>query len=136
MVLPPLATSAGSAPVGKYSTATRTFQITSTSKHPYEASLVLRHMLETDVAMEASKSGAVYLQNEVLDSPEFREIYPFVSAEQIDAFQSGASQPASARMFAIVEVLEQMMQDIINNPNAPTEDLAKKWQAELDNAGN
>ena len=134
MVLPPLATTAGSAPVGEYSTATRTFQITSTSKHPYEASLVLRHMLETDVAMEASKSGAVYLQNEVLDSPQFRDIYPYVSPEQIDAFQNGASQPASSRFFAIVEVLEQMMQDIINNPEAPTDELAKKWQTELDAA--
>ena len=136
MVLPPLAnTAGGSAADGKYVTSTRTFQITSTSKHPYEASLVLRHMVETDQATEAAKSGAVYLQNAVLDSPQFHEAYPYVSEDEIKAFQNGASQPASSRFFAIVEVLEQMVQDIINNPDAPTEELAKKWQAELDAQG-
>jgi multiple sugar transport system substrate-binding protein len=133
-VLPPLATTKGSTPVGEYSTQGRSFQITSTSKHPYEASLVLRHMVETDQALEAAKSGAIYFQNDVLDDPSFGEAYPYVTKDEIEAFKSGSTQPASSRFFAIVEVLEQMVQDIINNPDAPTEELAKKWQAELDTA--
>jgi ABC-type glycerol-3-phosphate transport system substrate-binding protein len=133
-VLPPLATTKGSAPVGENSTQGRSFQITSTSKHPYEASLVLRHMVETDQALEAAQSGAIYFQNDVLDDQAFQKAYPYVSKDEIEAFKNGSTQPASSRFFAIVEVLEQMVQDIINNPDASTDELAKKWQSELDAA--
>jgi multiple sugar transport system substrate-binding protein len=135
MALPPLTTTTGGPEVGKYVTATRTFHVTSTSKHPYEASLVLRHMVETEQATEAAESGALYLQNDVLDSDAFRKSYKYLSDEQVEAFKNGSSQPASSRFFAVVEVLEQMVQDILNNADASTDELAQKWQKELDEQG-
>ena len=65
---------------------------------------------------------------------EGKAYYAYESKEEIEAFKSGSTQPASSQFFAIVEVLEQMVQDIISNPDTPTEEVAKKWQAELDAA--
>ncbi|BCB91332.1 ABC transporter substrate-binding protein [Phytohabitans suffuscus] len=135
MMVPPLATTAGGAEVGKHVTATRTFHVTSTTKHAYEASLVLRHMVETDQALDAAKSGAIYLQKDVLQAPEFRQAYKYLSDAEVDAFANGAAFPSSSKFFAVVEVLERMVQDILNNPGTPTDELAQKWQKELDALG-
>jgi ABC-type glycerol-3-phosphate transport system substrate-binding protein len=133
MMLPPLSRT-GEPEAGVHTTATRTFHITSSSEHPYEASLVLREMTETDLALAAAQAGAIYLQKDVLASPDFRKVYPYLADDQIDAIANGATFPASSTFFAVVEVLERMIQDILLNPDESSQVLAQKWQEELDAA--
>lgn len=132
MMLPPLALHEGEGDSGTHTTATRTFHITSTSKSAYEASLVLRVLNETPVALAAAESGALYLQSDVLADPQFRETYPYLTDAEVDALANGDSFPASSSFFEVVNVLEQMVQDILNNPDEDTDALAEKWQAQLD----
>ena len=117
---------------GEQLVATRTFHITSDSEHPYEASLVMRHLTETDQAIEAAKSGAVYLQNEVMSSPEFAEIYPYADEPIRQALLEAGSFPSASYFFEVVDLLEQMVQDILQNPDADPAELAEKWQEQLD----
>ena len=112
--------------------ATRTFHIPPTSEHPYEASLVLRLASTTENALDAAQSGALYLQTEVLASDQFREAYPFVEPEILEAFQNGSAFPAAPNFFGVVEVLERMIQDMIQTPDEDPAAFAERWQAELD----
>jgi ABC-type glycerol-3-phosphate transport system substrate-binding protein len=112
--------------------ATRTFHITTTSEHPYEASLVLREQMQTDNALNAAESGAIYLQNDVLASEQFAETYPFLTEEVLAAIPVARTFPSADYFFEVVDLLEQMVQDIIQNPDVLAADMAAKWQAELD----
>lgn len=117
---------------GHYVLGTRTFHIPTMSEHPYEASLVLRLQMQTENAQDAAKSGAVYLQKDVLASDAFGEAYPFVSDDMLKVILEAESFPSASYFFEVVDLLEQMIQDILQNPDTPTEELAQKWQAELD----
>jgi hypothetical protein len=50
----------------------------------------------------------------------------------LNVILEGESFPSASYFFEVVDLLEQMIQDILQNPDTPTEELAQKWQAELD----
>jgi ABC-type glycerol-3-phosphate transport system substrate-binding protein len=120
---------------GQQIIATRTFHITSTSEHQYEASLVLREQMQTENALEAAQSGAIYLQKDVLTSDQFAETYPYLTEDVKTAILTATTFPSASYFFEVVDVLEQFVQDVLQNPDTPSDELATKWQAELDAVG-
>lgn len=107
-----------------------TFGITATSEHPYEASLVLRYLATDDVVFEVTKDNIVR-HNSVFEGDILSELYPALEQPHIDALKEAEGFPTDTNFFLVQDVLEQFMQDVLSNPETPPEELAAKWQAEL-----
>ncbi len=107
-----------------------TFGITTGSEHPYEASLILRYLFQTDIAIEVSRDNIVR-QKEVFESDVIPELYPALLPEHIVILAGAASFPTDVNFFEVEDVLEQFMQDVLSNPDADPGELAARWQEEL-----
>lgn len=129
----PTKTTADSAVTGSYIYGARTWHILETSKHPYEASLALRtYMSHAHQLDSMAVAGTLPMTTSILGSDEFYDAYPFVGEETVEALREAAPRPADSRFFQIVEILEQMVQDCLKDPDTPASEMAAKWQSELD----
>ena len=121
--------------VGRHLMGTRTYHVTAASEHPYEAGVVLRALFTEDRAYEALDVSNVPLHPAVIESDVFAEKQPFITQEEKDAILAASQRPADSHFFEVVEILEQVVQDVYQNPETPTAEMAAKWQAELDALG-
>jgi multiple sugar transport system substrate-binding protein len=107
-----------------------TFGITTGCEAPYEASLVLRYLMEDEIALEVSRDNIVR-HTAVFESDVIPELYPALLPEHIEILASAEGFPTDVNFFEVEDVLERFMQDVIQNPDASPADLAATWQAEL-----
>ena len=135
-MLAPLAKADGDEPDGRHLLGTRTYHITAETEAPYEAGVVLRTLMSEEQAYEQLGVSNIPLQRAVLESPEFAEAQPYVPEEHVDAILEASQRPADSRFFQVVEILEQVVQDAFQNPDADPQEMADKWQAELDGLPN
>lgn len=108
-----------------------TFGITTGSEHPYEASLILRYLMRDEIALEVSRDNIVRNQV-VLESDVIPELYPAFLPEHLEILAGAEGFPTDVNFFEVEDVLEQFMQAVIENPEAPAAELAAEWQGELD----
>ena len=112
----------------------RGFSITATTESPYEASLALRYLAETEQAVGQVLTGsAPPRHSEALEnSPELDEYMPFFTPEIREAFLEGVPNPPSTNFGAIEEVLGELVNGLVGGDTTPPADLAAQVQAELD----
>jgi ABC-type glycerol-3-phosphate transport system substrate-binding protein len=121
--------------VGAHLMGTRTYHITSSTEHPYEAGVVLRALFAEERAYEQIEVSNTPLLPTVVESEEYIAGQPYVDQAQRDAILAAAQRPADSQFFQVVELLERLVQDVYQNPDRPTEEIAAQWQAELDALG-
>ena len=118
---------------GQNTAIARNYHITSDAPHPYEASLIFRELTRTEQVMaRATTSGGVPRQAAVLESEEFAAYLPAFTEELREAFINAGPFPTGTNFFEVQEALELFRQEIIENTDESPEELAARWQAELD----
>jgi ABC-type glycerol-3-phosphate transport system substrate-binding protein len=129
-----LPTDSGEGHTGQTVTQPRTWAITVDADDPYESSLVLRYLAETDNLVEPLANGSVPMrQTEAINDPRIQnEILPFFTDELKSSYLDSVSMPASENTGEVEEVLEQMWGEIVQGTDASAEELAEKYQEQLD----
>ena len=104
--------------------------VTSTTDHPYEASLVLRYLAEH----EQAKSVAIRYQPTtvltVYEDAEYMASNPW-AADFLGPMQDMARVPAHTRIDAMGDILLDAMGEVMSNPNADAADVAARYQRQL-----
>ena len=121
----------GEAPEGNWVVNPWTFGITSGSEHPYEASLILRFLAEDEQVLEVTKDNIVR-HNTVFEGDILSELYPALEEPAIEALKEADGFPTDTNFFRVQDVLEQLIQDMLANPDTAPEEIAAKWQEQLD----
>ncbi|MGI9585974.1 MAG: ABC transporter substrate-binding protein [Acidimicrobiia bacterium] len=130
----PLSQSGGGAD-GVALSAARTWAVIEGSAHPYEASLVLRYIAETDNLVEAAGNGSVPMrQVEAIDDPRLLEFWPFFSDDLKNAYLGSSAAPAGPNAGEVEGILEQMFGEIVVGTDKTCEELAAEYQPQLDAA--
>ena len=115
--------------------AARTWAVVEGSDHPYEASLVLRYIAETDNLLEAAANGSVPMrQDDAFNDPELLEIWPFFNDDLKAAYENSTPFPAGPNAGEVEGILEQMFGEIVQGTDKTAEELAAEYQAQLDDA--
>jgi ABC-type glycerol-3-phosphate transport system substrate-binding protein len=120
----------GEAPEGKYVVNPWTFGITTGSEHPYEASLILRFLAEDEQVLEVTKDNVVR-HNTVFEGDVLSELYPALEKPAIEALRAADGFPTDTNFFRVQDVLEQLIQDMLSNPDVAPDEIAAKWQEQL-----
>jgi multiple sugar transport system substrate-binding protein len=129
----PLPTNSGTGLEGQTVTSSRTWAITSDTEYPYEASLVLRYIAETDNLIEPLANGSVPMrQTEALNDPRLTEYLPFFDEELREAYLDAGSVPSGLNGGEVEAVLEQLFGEIVVGTDMTPQELADKYQPELD----
>jgi ABC-type glycerol-3-phosphate transport system substrate-binding protein len=129
----PLPAESGTGLEGNYITQARTWAITSDVEHRYEASLVLRYLGSTDQLIEPLGNGSVPMrQTEALEDPRFDELLPFFGDELKEAYLAASPGPAGLNGGEVEAVLEQLFGEIVTGSGLSAEELADKYQPQLD----
>ena len=67
-----------------------------------------------------------------LDSPELAEYLPFLTDDLKKAFVDSKPAPAAPNAGEVEDVLEQLLGEIVQGTDAPAQELADKYQKQLD----
>ena len=128
----PIETTEGG-PSGNYMSAARTWMVSADAEHPYEASLVLRWLGSSEALMSVVYGGGVGPRNtEVLEDPALTEIWPFFDEQMREAFIASDPIPAGLNAGEVEAVLEQMFGEIVTGGATDAEELAERYQAQLE----
>jgi ABC-type glycerol-3-phosphate transport system substrate-binding protein len=129
----PLPKDSGEGHVGISVSQPRTWAITADADDPYESSLVLRYIAETDNLLESLENGSVPMrQTEALNDPRLQnEILPFFTDDLKESYLNSESMPASVNTGEVEEILEQLWGEIVQGTDESPEDLAAKYQEQL-----
>lgn len=116
---------------GRIAATAKNWIITTGSEHPYEASLVLRYLMDYENALGIALVGEIPRHTGVFESEEFQEQFPCF-LPHLDTFLNTEPFSSDTSFFAVQNSLELMLQDLVANPDEPTAEFAARWQAELD----
>jgi len=115
--------------------AARTWGIIAGTEHPYEAGLVIRYIAQTDSLLgQAGNGGVPARQDEMIDSPELLEIWPFFNDDLKAAYIGASAQAAGENAGEVEAILEQLFGEIVVGSDKTAEELAAEYQPQLDNA--
>ncbi len=128
----PLALEEGGDEVGTHLLGTRTYHITSTSDVPDQAFTVLQELMSPERAVEQLDVSNIPLQPAVLASPEFAELQPYIPPDMTADLLAGTQRPNDEHFFEVIELLEQIVQDALSNPDEDPAAMAARWQEQLD----
>jgi multiple sugar transport system substrate-binding protein len=118
---------------GTRTASARTWMITSGSKHPYEASLLLRYIADTpQLVGQATHGGVPPRQTEALNDPALVKAWPFFTEEIKQAFINATPRPTAANTAEVVTVLEQLFGELVKGSDQSPQQLADKYQPQLD----
>ena len=127
-------TSGGGNLTGATVASSRVWAITTGSKHPYEASLVVRYLSSKQNLLSTLEAGIVRMprNSAVLDSPEMADYLPFLTEDLKKSFIDAEPVPAAANAGEVEGVLEQLLGEIVQGTDLSAQELADKYQQQLD----
>lgn len=99
-----------------------------------EAGLVLRFLMQPDVALELMLAGAdPHRTDAVLADPDsVNQWLPIWDEDNIEAFKGMGSFPVDLDFPAAEDVMERLNEFAVSNPDMDTAAVAEQWQAEFD----
>jgi ABC-type glycerol-3-phosphate transport system substrate-binding protein len=133
-MVPTPTTSGGENLNGATVVSSRSWAITAGTKHPDEAMLAVRYLSSKENLFATLEAGIVRMprNNAVLDSPEMAEFLPFLTEDLKKSFADAEPGPAAANAGEVEGVLEQLLGEIVQGTDASAQELADKYQQQLD----
>jgi len=121
---------------GTYNGVPRGWSMAKDAEHPYEANLVLRHLMSPEIAAERYfelESGVVQ-SIPVLEGDELPEKQPFFTPELVEIFRNLEAQiPPGTTTAAVAELMGQLMEEVaVTGTDETPEEIAERYQAEFD----
>ena len=121
---------------GTRASSARTWYISSGTEHPDEAGLVLRYIAATpQLVGQATHGGVPPRQTEAINSPELVKAWPFFSEDLKQAFINSTPRPSALNAGEVEDVLEQLFGEIVQGTDQSPQQLADKYQPQLDALG-
>lgn len=129
----PIPLETGQGQTGTPVSAARTWGITTGSKHPYEASLVLRYMAETDNLVYVALRGASPPRSTaVLGDPRYQKFDPFFKGQLVKEFMDAEPEHAGPNAGEAETTMTKMWDEIVNGTDKSAQDLVDEYQPQLD----
>jgi ABC-type glycerol-3-phosphate transport system substrate-binding protein len=114
----------------------RGLSIAADTEHAYEASLVMRYLMEPEIAMERylELDAAPIMSFPLFESEELAETQPYFTDELKDIFLSLERQvPPGTNTNAVGEVLIALLEEVtVTGTDDTPEQVADRYQAQLD----
>lgn len=130
----PISRSSGD-PDGTAWAAARTWGILEGTENPVEAGLVIRAIAETEWLIGQAAGGGVPARNqEMIDSQELLDLWPFFNADLKAAYTAASPQAAGDNAGEVEAILEQFFGEIVSGVSDDCAELSTRYQAELDEA--
>lgn len=131
MTLMPVDTGEGD--TGARPTSSRAWSITSTSAHPDQAWEVLKYTTTPEFLVPQVLQGGVPPRNTTaIDDPQITEFWPFFSEEVKQGYLESVSGPMALNAGEVELVLEQLWGEIVTGADITPQQLADKYQPQLD----
>jgi len=134
--LVPMPTSqSGGADEGTLTAPARTWHITTSGEeHKEEAGLFLRFLMEPEVALDVMELGGdPHRTAAVLEDQEaLSQVLPIWNEDNVAAFGSTGVFPVDVNSPASEDLMEQLNQYAVDNPDEDPAAVAEQWQAEFD----
>jgi ABC-type glycerol-3-phosphate transport system substrate-binding protein len=130
----PISRSSGD-PDGTAWAAARTWGILEGTEHPVEAALIIREIAETEWLLGQAAEGGVPARNqEMIDSQELLDLWPFFNEDLKAAYTAASPQAAGDNAGEVEAILEQFFGEIVSGVSDDCAELTTRYQAELDEA--
>lgn len=121
---------------GQYYGVPRGWSLSKDSENPYEASLVLRHLMSPEIAAERyfELESGVPQSLPLLEGDELQERQPFFTPELVDIFLNLEAQiPPGTTTAAVAELMGQLIEEVsVTGTDETPEQIAERYQAEFD----
>ncbi|MPZ73284.1 MAG: extracellular solute-binding protein [Nitriliruptorales bacterium] len=118
---------------GERITSARTWMLTPDAQNRCAALDVLQYIADKDVLLDTLEGGAVPMRHtEAVDDPRMQEILPLFTDELKDTYLEAGTVPAGLNSGEVEEVLEQLWGEIVTGTDASAQELADKYQPQLD----
>ena len=129
----PISTTEG-AEEGDYFVVPRGFSIVGETEHPYEASLALRYLTETEQVVGTTLLGNSPPRHEeaLTNSPELDEFLPHFTQDMRGAYLEGIPNPPAPNFAEIETVLGEMLNGLVAGDDRPAAEVAASVQEQLD----
>ena len=105
--------------------------VTSSTDHPYEASLVLRYLAEQENAMSVAVRYQPTTVMTVYEDPDFLEANPW-SEEFIAPFDTMVTVPGHENYESMNEIVLDALGEVMSDTEVDPADVAARYQEELD----
>lgn len=117
---------------GVYFSNPRGWSMIAETEHPYEASLVIRYLAETENAVSRLLAGSTPpRQMEALSSPEVEEFMPHFTPEVKEAFLDSIPLPPDPNFSQIEQILGELVNEMAAGTDETPAALAERYQAQL-----
>ena len=117
----------------------RGFSLAAETEHPDEAALVMRYLMEPEIAQERylELDAAPILSAPLFESEELAETQPYFTDELKDVFLSLEAQvPPGTNTAAVGEVLISLLETLtVTGTDETPEEVAERYQAEFEELG-
>ncbi|WP_218221228.1 ABC transporter substrate-binding protein [Nesterenkonia sp. Act20] len=108
--------------------------VAGSTEHPYEASLLVRYLAGEEYGVDLSKRYQPSLNAAVQEDEEYLDVAPWVP-ELADNMDAAEPLPANPNSIELYEVIQDMKQEAIDNPDADAAEIAANGQEALDAIG-
>ncbi len=108
--------------------------VTSNTKHPYEASLVLRYLAEHQNAMSVARRYQPTTVTSVWNDPAYLAEQPW-SSDFEEALNNMTRTPATVFITQVDKIVLDALGEVMENVNANPAEVAKRYQLQLNALG-
>ena len=129
MIAPPLKRCADCPVDGRFVGRGGPYYVLSSTENPYEVSLVLRYLAEFDPLLSIHKRYTESSNIEVNAAMETEQ--PWL-VDLVDDAQLVVGLPAHEKQLELSEIMKDVLQHVLSNPDEDTAAIAERFQAELD----
>jgi multiple sugar transport system substrate-binding protein len=124
----------GSGDDGIWTSAAQPYAITSDTEHEYQAGLVLRYLASTQNLVDGvvELGGLPPRQTEAMNSEGVKKAYSYMSDDLRTALLDSEARPSGTKTGEVEAILEQMFGELVSGTDQSAEEIAAKYQEELD----
>ena len=108
--------------------------VTANTKHPYEASLVLRYLSEHQHAMSVARRYQPTTVTSVWNDPAYLAEQPW-AADFDEAMRNMTRTPATVFITQVDQIVLDALGEVMSNMNADPAEVARRYQQQLDALG-
>jgi ABC-type glycerol-3-phosphate transport system substrate-binding protein len=116
---------------GNHANSPWTWFVTTSTEHPYEASLALRYINDSLVDMALNGAGP-FRNSEALEDAQLQEPWPFWDDTFREAYLESTPTPAGLNGGEVESILEELFGEIVVGTELTAQELADKYQPMLD----
>ncbi|MBE0478108.1 extracellular solute-binding protein [Candidatus Aerophobetes bacterium] len=111
------------------------YYVSNQTKHPYEASLVLRYLARPDITVSVASTYQDSTTMSVFDDPRYLAAKPWAAdAHPLEYMDQMEPMPTHPRIIQLFETWKDLLQESLTNVTADPAEMARRYQREFNEA--